>query len=64
MQKILRCSDFGLDCPEVFRGGSVEEVLEQAKRHGMEVHGQSKEQVESEEVMRIAAEKTRNDEGS
>lgn len=64
MTKVLKCSDFGLDCPEEFRGASVEDCLEQAKRHGMEAHGQTKEQVDSEEVMKIAAEKTRNDDGS
>lgn len=64
MTKLLKCSDFGLDCPEEFRCTTVEECLAQAKRHGMEVHGQTQTQVDSEEVMRIAAEKTRNDEGS
>jgi predicted small metal-binding protein len=62
--KLLRCSDFGPDCPAEFRGATVEEVLEQAKRHGMEVHGQTAEQVDSEETMRIAAEHVREDDGS
>ncbi len=59
--KILRCTDFGMDCSAEFRGESVEAVLEQAKAHGMKVHGQTREQVESEEVMKIAAEKTREE---
>lgn len=50
-----------MDCPAEFRGGSVAEILDQAKKHGMEVHGQTKEQVESEEVMMIAATKTREE---
>jgi predicted small metal-binding protein len=57
--KVLKCADFGVDCPVEFRGHSVAEVLEQAQKHGMEAHGQTKEQVESEETLRIAAEKTR-----
>ena len=59
--KVLRCRDFGTDCPVEFRGESVADVLDQAKKHGMEGHGQTKEQVESEETMRIAAAKTREE---
>ena len=50
MHKLLKCSDFGLDCPAEFRGPTVEDVLEQAKKHGMEAHGQTAEQVNSEAV--------------
>ena len=62
--KLLKCSDFGLDCPAEFRGPTVEDVLEQAKKHGMEAHGQTAEQVNSQEVMQIAATKTRDEDGS
>jgi predicted small metal-binding protein len=61
MTKVLKCADFGVDCPAEFRGASVAEVLEQAKKHGMEAHGQTKEQADSEEVMMIAATKTRDE---
>ena len=61
MTKVLKCADFGVDCPVEFRGASVAECLDQAKKHGMEVHGQTKEEVESEKVMMIAAEKTRDE---
>lgn len=62
--KLLKCSDFGLDCPAEFRGPTVEDVLEQAKKHGMEAHGQTAEQVNSEEALRVAAAKTRDEDGS
>jgi predicted small metal-binding protein len=55
--KVLKCKDFGIDCPAEFRGASVEEVLAQAKRHGMEQHGQTEAQVNSSEVRKIAEEK-------
>ena len=58
--KVLKCNDFGIDCPAEFRGETLEEVLEQAKKHGMSDHGQTKEQVESEETRRIATEKTKD----
>ncbi|MEK7546044.1 MAG: DUF1059 domain-containing protein [Patescibacteria group bacterium] len=64
MHKLLKCSDFGVDCPEEFRGATVEEVLEMAKKHGMEAHGQTAEQANSPEVMQIAATKTRDEDGS
>ena len=59
--KVLRCRDFGIDCPAEFRGGSVEEVLEKAKEHGVEHHGQTEEQVNSPEVRKIAETKTRDE---
>lgn len=64
MHKLLKCSDFGLACDAEFRGATVEDVLEQAKKHGMEAHGQTAEQVGSKEVMEIAAAKTRDEDGS
>lgn len=62
--KVLKCSDFGVDCPAEFRGPTVEDVLEQAKQHGMEAHGQTAEQVNSQATLQIAATKTRDEEGS
>jgi predicted small metal-binding protein len=62
--KLLKCSDFGMACEAEFRGPTVEDVLEQAKKHGMEVHHQTPEQVNSQEVMQIAATKTRDEDGS
>lgn len=59
--KILRCKDFGIDCPAEFRGESVEEVLALAKRHGMESHGQTRAQVDAPEVRAIAEEKSRDE---
>ena len=59
--KVLGCRDFGLDCPAEFRGETVDEVLAQAKRHGIESHGQTEEQVNSPEVRRIAEEKSRDE---
>jgi len=62
--KLLKCSDFGLQCEAEFRGATVEEVLELAKKHGMEVHHQTAEEVNSEAVMQIAATKTRDEDAS
>lgn len=59
--KVLTCKDFGIDCPAEFRGASVDEVLAQAKRHGMEQHGQTQEQVDADEVRKIAEERTRDE---
>ncbi len=59
--KVLRCRDFGIDCPAEFRGDSVDGVLALAKRHGMESHGQTEEQVNSPEVRKIAEEKSRDE---
>lgn len=56
--KLLKCNDFGIDCPAEFRGESVEEVLEKAKKHGNSHHGQTDEEVNSPEVRKIAEEKT------
>ena len=58
--KLLLCSDFDMECPAEFRGEDLEEVLTQAKAHGMEVHGQTEEQVNSDEVRRIAEEHVRD----
>lgn len=58
--KVLKCNDFGIDCPAEFRGETLEEVLEQAKKHGMSDHGQTKEQVESPETRKIAEERTKD----
>jgi len=62
--KLLKCDDFGTGCPVEFRGPTVEDVLAQAKAHGKEVHGQTDEQVNSEETMQIAAAKTRDEDAS
>ncbi|HTK04764.1 MAG TPA: DUF1059 domain-containing protein [Candidatus Eisenbacteria bacterium] len=59
--KVLKCKDFGIDCPAEFRGDSVEDVLAQAKKHGMESHGQTEEQVNGPEVRKIAEEKSRDE---
>lgn len=60
--KLLLCSDYGVDCPAEFRGEDVEDVLSKAKAHGVEVHGQTEEQVNSDEVRRIAEEHARDTE--
>lgn len=58
--KLLLCSDYGVDCPAEFRGEDVGEVLSKAKEHGRKVHGQTEEQVNSDEVRRIAEEHARD----
>ncbi len=58
--KVLACRDFGVDCPVEFRGETVEDVLGQAKEHGMAAHGQTREQADAPETRRIAEEKTRD----
>lgn len=59
--KLLKCSDYGNDCAAEFRGETVESVLEQAKRHGAEAHGQTPEQVNSPKVREIAEKKSRDE---
>ena len=59
--KTLKCRDFGLDCNAEFRGETVEAVIEQAKAHGMEAHGQKKADLESEQFMAMAASKVREE---
>jgi len=59
--KVLKCKDFGIDCPAEFRGENVEEVLAQAKKHGMESHGQTQDQVDSPEVRKIAEENSKDE---
>ena len=59
--KVLKCRDFGMDCTAEFRGETVEDVIEQAKKHGMEAHGQKKADVETEQFMAMAAAKVREE---
>ena len=59
--KTLACKDFGNDCPMVFRGETVESVIDQAKKHGMEAHGQDPKDLETEKFMAEAASKVREE---
>ncbi len=36
--KVIRCRDAGIDCDEVVRGDTEEEVLQKAAEHGKSVH--------------------------
>ncbi len=38
MAKVLYCKDAGLDCAEVLRGETEEEVLQKAAEHAKTVH--------------------------
>ena len=37
--KILHCRDAGFDCEGVIRGKSEDDVLNQAAKHALDVHG-------------------------
>ena len=37
--KTLKCADVGFDCPGVIQANTNEEVLNQASKHALEVHG-------------------------
>ncbi len=37
--KILHCRDAGFDCEGVIKGKSEDEVLNEAAKHALEVHG-------------------------
>ncbi|MBA2745483.1 MAG: DUF1059 domain-containing protein [Flavisolibacter sp.] len=37
--KTLKCADVGFDCPGVIQANTNEEVLNQAAKHALEVHG-------------------------
>jgi predicted small metal-binding protein len=39
--KTLHCRDAGFNCEGVIRGNSEDEVLNQAAKHALEVHGVS-----------------------
>ena len=39
MAKVLRCRDFGLDCPKELRADSEEELLKLAAEHAEKDHG-------------------------
>ena len=39
--KTLHCRDAGFDCEGIIRGNSEEEVINQAAKHALEVHGVS-----------------------
>ena len=42
MTKTLACKDTGMtECPYIARGQTIEEVLNDAGKHGKEVHGLS-----------------------
>jgi predicted small metal-binding protein len=38
MAKVIYCKDGGLDCPEVVRGQTEDEVLQKAAEHAKSVH--------------------------
>ena len=37
--KQLKCSDVGFDCPAVIHANSEDDILSQAAKHALEVHG-------------------------
>jgi predicted small metal-binding protein len=37
--KTLHCSDAGFDCKTVVQANTTEEILQQASKHALEVHG-------------------------
>lgn len=39
MAKVLKCADVTGNCPEVVRGQSETEIMEQVARHAKEQHG-------------------------
>ena len=39
IMKTLKCSDVGFDCPGVITANTTEEILNQAAKHALEVHG-------------------------
>ena len=52
MAMTLACKDAGMkECPFVARGQTVEEVLNNAGKHGKEVHGYTDEQLSDPELM-------------
>ena len=62
--KMLKCSEFGTKCDAEFRGETVEAVLELAKKHAIEVHHLTPEEVNSPTVTEIIATRVREDDGS
>ena len=59
--KILKCSDFGVDCPAEFHGTSAMEILEQVREHRIKIHGLPPDQAADDTVMKMAAAKIREE---
>ena len=43
--KTLACRDAGFDCDHVIKGETEEEVMRNAKEHGMREHGETEEHI-------------------
>lgn len=39
IMKTLKCKDVGFDCPGIIQANTNEEVLNQAAKHALDVHG-------------------------
>ena len=59
--KVLKCRDFGVDCPAEFRGKSAMEIIEQVRQHRIEAHGVAPDKADDDVVMKTAAAKIREE---
>lgn len=51
----LRCAHFYEDCKAVMRGETDDAVMEEAARHGRDVHGEDPEQWSQDEIRQMRA---------
>jgi len=60
MAYTFACRDIGEDCPYVARGETIDEVMADAGKHAIEVHGYTDEQLKDpklvEEVKKVIKE--------
>ena len=47
----LACRDAGIDCDYVSKGETKEELMQNASKHGKEVHGYTDEELQNPEMM-------------
>ena len=51
MAYTFACRDFGVDCPYVARGETIDEVIAEGAKHAKEVHGYTDEQLKDPKLI-------------
>lgn len=54
--KTLKCSDVGFDCPGILTANTTEEILDQAAKHALEVHGVEVSPTQAEHISTLIKE--------
>jgi predicted small metal-binding protein len=56
MGKSVACRDLGSNCDYIVSGETDDEVIEGMKKHGIDVHKMTEEQVNSPEMLKLTKE--------